>query len=213
MKTKLIVISLLVLLCAASSYAGDVNGKWKSKMVMQDGNDLELTFDFKAKGDTLTGSVTSSYGEIKIYNGKITGDDFTFMIDVNGSPFTNIGKINGDKIKLSTKEMPMEMELTKIVEASKINGAWLGKVESPNGEMEITLTFKVDADKLTGSNSSQMGEIPLLNGKVNGDEFTFDIEVGGNTISHKCKYMANDTIDLKASIMGQEFPMTLTRKK
>lgn len=213
MKAKFLVVSLIVLLLAASTYAGDVNGKWKSKMTMQDGNVLELTFNFLAKADTLTGSVTSSYGEIKIYNGKITGDDFTFMIDVNGSPFTNVGKINGDKIKLSTKEMPMEMELTRAIETSKINGAWLGKVESPNGEMEITLTFKVEGDKLTGTNSSQMGEIPLLNGKVNSDEFTFDIEVGGNTISHKCKYMPNDTIDLKASIMGQEFPMILTRKK
>jgi hypothetical protein len=213
MKIRILVVALFVLVFVSMSYAGDVNGKWKSKMVMQDGNELELTFTFKANGDTLSGSVSSTYGIMPIYNGKIIGDEFSYQIDVNGNTMTNLGKITGDKIKMTAKDFPMELELTRIVEASKINGAWLGKVPGPDGEMEITLTFAVEGEKLTGSNKSAMGEIQLQNGKVNGDEFTFDIDLGGSIINHKCKYTADDTVDLKVFAMGQEFPMTLTRKK
>ena len=213
MKLRLFSVALLVTLCVSLSYAGDVNGKWKSKMVMQDGNELDLVFSFLAKGDTLIGSVTSSYGELFIYNGEIIGENFSFQIDVNGNTMTNIGKVDGDKIKLTSKESAMELELTRIIEASKINGEWIGKVAGPEGEMEITLTFKVEGEKLTGTNKSAMGEIQLQNGKVNGNEFTFDIEVGGNVITNKCKYLPNDIVDLSANVMGQDFPMTLTRKK
>jgi len=67
--------------------------------------------------------------------------------------------------------------------------------------MELTFTFKVDGDKLTGKVESAMGEIELTNGKVKGDEFSFDVDVGGNTMGHDCK-ISGDEIKMKVKGFG-----------
>jgi hypothetical protein len=103
------------------------------------------------------------------------------------------------------------MVLTRVKEESKIDGKWIGKVNGPQGEFELTFTFKVDGDTLTGKNSSSMGEIDLTNGIVNGDEFSFDVDFQGMKISHNCKYLDDNTIDMKANVMDQEVIMKLTR--
>ena len=94
------------------------------------------------------------------------------------------------------------MILHRVNEESKINGEWLAKVQGPQGDMELTFTFKVAGNTLTGSDSSAMGSIPLTNGVVHGNEFSFDIEMQEMKISHKCKYLDDDSIDMKANIVG-----------
>jgi hypothetical protein len=95
-----------------------------------------------------------------------------------------------------------EISLSRVVE---INGRWLTKIEGPDGGegMELTFTLKVDGEKLTGKVESQMGEIDITNGKVKGDEFSFDVDVGGNTISHECK-IAGDEIKMKFKGFGDD---------
>ncbi len=93
-----------------------------------------------------------------------------------------------------------------------INGRWLSKFETPDGEtMELTFTFKVDGDKLTGKVESPMGEIELTNGKVKGDEFSFDVDVGGNTIGHDCK-ISGDEIKMKIKGFGGDDESPPTRE-
>jgi len=77
--------------------------------------------------------------------------------------------------------------------------------------MELTFTFVVDGNKLTGKNSSMMGDIDLTNGTVNENDFSFDVEMQGMKIAHKCKYLDDDSIELKAIVMEQEMAMKLTR--
>ena len=105
------------------------------------------------------------------------------------------------------------MILHRVKEESKINGAWLTKVPGPQGDMELTFTFKVDGNTLTGSDSSAMGSIPLINGIVHGYEFSFDIEMQGMKISHACKYLDDDSIEMKANVMEQDMIIKLKRVK
>ena len=46
-----------------------------------------------------------------------------------------------------------------------------------------------------------MGEMELTNGKVKGDEFSFDVDMGGNTIGHECK-ISGDEIKMKVKGLG-----------
>jgi hypothetical protein len=78
----------------------------------RNGNEFTITttLDLKADGSTLTGSVTSGFGErvrtVEIQNGKIDGNKVTFMTkqrtrdgeerDVNWT-----GTLEGDELKLS----------------------------------------------------------------------------------------------------------------
>jgi hypothetical protein len=69
--------------------------------------------------------------------------------------------------------------------AQGIDGKWKVSMEGPNGKMELTYTFKVDGNVLTGSISSEMGDMAISNGKVNGKEISFDIDFNGNAMPFK----------------------------
>lgn len=207
---KRIFIPVIFIFCLTNLVkASNIDGKWKGKFSTPNG-EVELIFNFKSNGDTLTGSVESAMGELPIINGKINGDSIYFKVEPGGNTITHEGKISGDTIKLATKEFPADMELIRVA-SSKINGSWKGTVSGPNGDMELLFTFKVNGDSLSGTDESVMGVLPLLNGKVNGNEFSYDIDLGGNLISHNCKLIDDNTIDVKAMIMQNEIDMTLKR--
>ena len=187
-----------------------IDGKWKGKISGPNG-DMDLLFTFKVDADSLSGNVSSDMGTLPIQNGKVNGDKFSYEIDINGRIMSSTGVLEGDTIKLSSPRRDQPMILTRVKEESKINGTWIGKVSGPQGDFELKFIFKVDGNKLTGESSSAMGEVDLTNGIVNGNEFSFDVDAGGMTISHKCKYLANDIIDVNADINGQEIAMKLTR--
>jgi hypothetical protein len=80
--------------------------------------------------------------------------------------------------------------------ASAIDGKWNAKMQGPEGDMDLVFNFKVNGDTLTGTIVSPMGELPISNGKVKGDEFSFDVDAGGMTIIHQCKALG-DSISMK----------------
>jgi len=95
--------------------------------------------------------------------------------------------------------------------AQNINGKWKGQMESPNGPMELTFTFKTSGDTLTGGVESAMGEIPMSNGKMNGNTFAFDINIGEMVINHQCTYL-QDSISVKVpGMQGEMMEMILKR--
>ncbi len=70
------------------------------------------------------------------------------------------------------------------------SGTWEWTIKTPNGrEIESTLTLKVDGDKLTGTLASgrQQRETEIANGKVKGDEISFEVtrERQGNEFTVK----------------------------
>jgi hypothetical protein len=98
--------------------------------------------------------------------------------------------------------------------ASGIDGKWKTIVQTPEGNLDVVYTFNVDGEKLTGSASSYMGEVQINNGKIEGDEFTFDIEVGmASPLVHKGKF-ENDMIKMSLIMdIGGRMPddLILTR--
>ncbi|HVO73756.1 MAG TPA: hypothetical protein VMT35_07010 [Ignavibacteriaceae bacterium] len=207
---KIYVTILLSLVLGITGNAQKLNGNWKGKMIGPNG-DFELFFTFNASKDSLTGSVTSDMGTLPLENGKVNGNQFSFDVNVEGQVISNTGVLDDDTIKLNASVMEKPMELTRVMEKSKIDGKWIGKVSGPQGDVDLTFTFKVEGDKLTGKNSSSIGELDLLNGVVNGNEFSFDVDLQGMRINHKCKYLDDDSIDVKAEVMDQNILMKLTR--
>lgn len=94
--------------------------------------------------------------------------------------------------------------------AQGIDGKWEATIESPQGEMEMTFTFAVDGETLTGTwEMPMMGEVELENGVVSGNEFSFDLDIMESTVTHEGK-LEEDVITLTSDMMqGQE--LTLTR--
>ena len=209
---KAYIIVLLLFVFTFTCNAQNLNGSWKGVMNTPNG-DMELTFTFKVNADSLSGNVASQMGTLPLEKGKINGNEFSFDVDVNGQVIHHTGVLGSNKVKLTLPFGDQPMVLKRVVEESKINGTWVGKVSGPQGETELTFTFKVDGDTLTGKDSSAMGDIDLTNGIVKGNDFSFDVELNGMKISHKCKYLDDDTIDVNADVMDQKVNMKLTRVK
>jgi hypothetical protein len=99
--------SLWMLACmmAASAFAADVNGKWTAQMPGRQGNTMEVTFNFKADGSTLTGTMSNPRGEVPIQEGKIDGDNIsfsqTFERGGNSMKILYKGKVSGDTIQFT----------------------------------------------------------------------------------------------------------------
>ena len=101
-----ILITVVVVLGAmlATAWGADITGKWKGSMDMM-GQSMELGFTFKAAGSTLTGTSVGPQGEeYPISDGKIEGDNISFVVKVTGQMEMKInykGKVSGDEIKLA----------------------------------------------------------------------------------------------------------------
>jgi hypothetical protein len=82
--------------------------------------------------------------------------------------------------------------------ASGIDGVWKASRDS----MEITFTFKVNGDKLTGLVTGALGDLIIKDGMVNGNEFSFDVDFGGTIIPHTGR-LEGKVIKMKIEIAGE----------
>jgi hypothetical protein len=100
--------------------AADATGKWTASSQAPDGTTRTQTFDLKADGATLTGTVSGRGEPTPISNGKVDGDTISFEVTRSrgGNSFTQkyTGKVSDGKIVLSVS-MPngsaREVTLTK----------------------------------------------------------------------------------------------------
>jgi len=106
MKTKLILaLTVAMALFANLALAADVTGKWTAETKGRDGQTRTQTFNLKADGSKLTGSVSmGQMGEREISNGKVDGDNISFDVNVemNGNAMTMkyTGTLSGDELKM-----------------------------------------------------------------------------------------------------------------
>jgi hypothetical protein len=101
--------------------------------------------------------------------------------------------------------------------AADVTGSWTTSMQTQDGNStQITFNFKQDGAALTGTVAGPMGDpLPITNGKVDGDKFTFDVSFNGMTIHHECT-VTGETIKMSTKTDSGDFPameLTLTRVK
>jgi hypothetical protein len=111
MRTKSLLIgTVAVLALLASAWAADVTGKWVAQTPGRDGATSETTFNLKVEGTVLTGTMTNPRGESTISEGKVAGDEISFVIvrkmGENEMKTLYKGKVAGDEITF-TREFQM----------------------------------------------------------------------------------------------------------
>lgn len=115
---RLLTLATGFLLLAVSAFAADVDGKWTGSISTPNG-DFPQTFNFKANGPALTGSLEFMPGmEIPIADGKVDGNNISFSVTLDfGMPFklTYTGVVSGTelKVKADAAGMPFEFVLKK----------------------------------------------------------------------------------------------------
>ena len=108
MKAHVVVSALaLVALFAFTAAAADINGKWIAQIPGRDGAMQEQTFTFKVSGEAVTGTISSPRGDQEISEGKLSGDDLTFVVirKFNEMEMKSVykGKVAGNEIKFTTE--------------------------------------------------------------------------------------------------------------
>ncbi len=106
MTKRIVFLSACFALMAASLvWAADVSGKWTAQVPGRGGQTRETTFNFKAEGSKLTGTVSGMQGDNPISDGKIDGDNISFTVAVsfggNDIKFLYKGKVAGEEIKFT----------------------------------------------------------------------------------------------------------------
>ena len=113
------VLALALLLGAATLRAEDITGKWRGQMPGRDGTAREMTFDLKADGAKLTGSMVGPGGRgVPITDGKVDADAVSFTVNLalggNNMKMGYSGTVSGDvmKLKMQREGAPRSVEFT-----------------------------------------------------------------------------------------------------
>jgi hypothetical protein len=90
--------------------------------------------------------------------------------------------------------------------AADFNGKWTADVQGRNGNTQtITFDFHVDGATLTGKVTTPRGDVDISNGKVDGDNISFDqvLNFNGNSVTISYKGTADgDTIKFTRTFGG-----------
>jgi opacity protein-like surface antigen len=106
MKSRVILLAItLMIVAAALVWAADVSGKWTAQVPGRGGQTRETTFNFKVDGEKLTGTISGMQGDVPISDGKIKGDEISFIVTMsfggNDIKFNYKGKVSGEEIKFT----------------------------------------------------------------------------------------------------------------
>jgi hypothetical protein len=96
--------------------------------------------------------------------------------------------------------------------AADVTGKWKATVEGPNGSMELVFNLKCDGERVTGTVTSQMGEMSISDGTLKGDDIVFTVSNGDFSVVHKGK-VSGDEMKLTADIGDQQMELTAKRVK
>jgi hypothetical protein len=102
---KLLWVIALAAALALTAFAADPTGKWTAQFPGRDGQTMTSNLTLKADGATLTGTISGRQGDNPISEGKISGDDISFVVVRNmGDQQMKMqykGKVAGDEIKMT----------------------------------------------------------------------------------------------------------------
>jgi hypothetical protein len=121
---KLSLVVALIAVLGLVAFAADVSGKWKAEFQGRDGQPMTSNLTLKADGEALTGTISGRGGDNAISEGKISGDDISFVVVRNfqGQDVKTQykGKATGDEIKMTVQFRegmpPREMVFKRVKE-------------------------------------------------------------------------------------------------
>jgi hypothetical protein len=104
---KLFIVSLL---CAWTLPAADLTGIWIGQIPGRNGEMQDVAFKFTQNGATLGGKLYGDYQSTPITEGKISGDQISFVVN---APEQAGNQINRARLSFSGSIQAGEMELTR----------------------------------------------------------------------------------------------------
>jgi hypothetical protein len=107
------------------------------------------------------------------------------------------------------------LSFSYLAAAASVDGKWTAEVPGRNGNATNTFTFKSSGDKLEGTVTTQRGENPISEGKIDGDKISFVQNLSTPNGDFKITYsgvVKGDTIEFTRE-MGGRGSTNFTAKK
>ena len=99
--------------------------------------------------------------------------------------------------------------------AADVDGKWSGSIDTPMGAIPIEFNFKADGATLTGSmGGPDGGQIPIKNGKIDGNKISFNVSVdfGGMTLDFVYTgSLSGDNLQMSSDFMGMPFMFSMKK--
>src|SRR3984885_6325552 len=94
-----------------------------------------------------------------------------------------------------------------------LNGRWTGLLKTDGGdEYPLMYNFKIDGSQLSGTAKTPKGDMPINDGKITGDTFTFNVIVNNMEIDHSGKFYG-DSVGVDISLGDAKSHATLVRNR
>ena len=100
--------------------------------------------------------------------------------------------------------------------AADVDGKWSGNIEGPMGTIELSFTLKADGAALNGSMGVMGMDLPIKNGKVDGDKISFVVSLDFGGMMFDLNYagaVKGETLDMTGDFMGMPFNFQLKKAK
>jgi hypothetical protein len=94
--------------------------------------------------------------------------------------------------------------------AADLTGTYKGSIIYQDNKIDLTYKLKAEGEKLIGSINSEYGEIPLMDGKIAGKDFSYKIDIGSGPMESKGKFMG-DSIVVTSKFGDREVKNTFKR--
>jgi hypothetical protein len=130
-------LAIFSLLCAGMLCAADVSGIWMGQIPGRNGEPQEIAFKFTQSGATLKGKLYGDYQSTPITEGKVAGDEVSFIVV---APEQAGNQINQTKLRFSGSIKDGEIELTRQREGA--TNAGNGGVVQFKGNAKQTFRLK-----------------------------------------------------------------------
>jgi hypothetical protein len=101
---QLLRLAILSLAGAALAFAADLDGKWAGEVNTNNGT-MPISMAIKTAGESFTGTVSTQMGDQEIKEGKIKGDELTWVTtferEGNTLKILNKAKVTGSEMKVN----------------------------------------------------------------------------------------------------------------
>jgi len=109
------------------------------------------------------------------------------------------------------------LSLSFVAAAASADGKWTAEIPGRGGNTQTTtFTLKSSGAGLEGSVANQRGDTPISDGKVEGDNISFNQKMsfnGNDIVIHYKGVVKGDTIEFTREVEGRGGPTTFTAKK
>ena len=128
---------ITALLFAGSLVAGDLSGIWMGQYPARNGDPIDIAFKFSHEGESLTGKLYGDYRSTPVVEGKVTGDQVSFVVIAQEQAGN---QINETRMRFTGTFKAGELELTRSREG--VRDAANGGAAQVRGDSKQTMKLK-----------------------------------------------------------------------